>query len=502
MTGQRSRWIALGTLVLAVLLIAVDATVLGLAIPSLTEDLRPTSTQLLWIGDSYSFVLAGLLVTMGTLGDRIGRKRLLLIGAAAFGLMSVLAAYATSPVMLIAARGLLGVAGATLMPSTLSIIRNLFTDDRERTLAIGVWGAMASAGAAVGPVVGGLLLEHFWWGSVFLINVPVMVLLIAVGAVTLPESRDPSPGPWDLASAALSLVGVVSLVYAVKELAAGAGWPTVLAGLVVGVAALTWFVRRQLRLPVPLVDVRLFADRAFTGAVLAQLLAILGLSALAFFMSQFLQLVQGLRPLEAGVRELPATAGAVLFGLVAGAVARRWSPRATVTAGLAAIGVAMAAVLGLRTGIGFLPVGLGMFVVGAGAGLALTVTADIVLSSAPKEKAGAASAVSETSYELGAALGIALLGSIITGYYRGAVTLPAGVPEDVASAARDSLGGAVTSAGGLPAEVTEAVLSAARDTFVDGMRLGSAVGAVLLLAAAGTAWVLLRRPGHRVSEPS
>lgn len=297
------RWLALSVLVLAVLLVAVDATVLGLATPYISEDLAPSGTQLLWIGDVYSFVIAGLLVSMGSLGDRIGRKRILLIGATAFGAISVLNAYAHTPEVMIFARALLGVAGATLMPATLALIRNLFHDPRERSLAVGIWGAAASAGAAVGPVVGGFLLEHFWWGSVFLINLPVMVVLVVVGVKMLPESRNPNPGPWDLLSVVLSLVGMVGVVYAVKETAAhGFAWATLAAGLL-GAAALYGFVRRQLTMPVPLLDMRLFRNRGFSGAVLADLLTILGLSGLVFFLSQYLQLVQGRRPFEAGLAE-------------------------------------------------------------------------------------------------------------------------------------------------------------------------------------------------------
>ena len=308
------RWIALAVLVLAVLLVAVDATVLGLATPFLSEDLAPTGTQLLWIGDVYSFVIAGMLVSMGSLGDRIGRKKLLLTGAVAFGAVSVLNAYASSPEMMILARALLGVAGATLMPSTLALIRNLFHDPRERSLAIGIWGAMASAGAAVGPVMGGFLLEHFWWGSVFLINLPVMAVLVVVGIKLIPESKNPAPGPWDLTSVGLSLVGMIGVVYAIKELAADGASGEVAASAVIGVGALAWFVRRQLKLPAPLLDMRLFHHRGFSGAVLADLLTILGLAGLVFFLSQFLQLVQGRGPLEAGLAELPAAIGAVAAG--------------------------------------------------------------------------------------------------------------------------------------------------------------------------------------------
>ncbi|QCX75331.1 Antiseptic resistance protein [Streptomyces sp. YIM 121038] len=491
------RWLALAVLVLAVLLVAVDATVLGLATPYISEDLKPSGTQLLWIGDVYSFVIAGLLVSMGSLGDRIGRKKLLLVGAVAFGAVSVLNSYATTPELMILARALLGVAGATLMPSTLALIRNIFHDPRERSIAVGVWGAMASAGAAIGPVVGGFLLEHFWWGSVFLINLPVMAVLVLVGIKLLPESKNPAPGPWDLISVALSLIGMIAVVYAIKEAAAGgAGWEVLAAG-VVGVAALTWFVRRQLTLEAPLLDMRLFRNRGFSAAVLADLLTILGLSGLVFFLSQFLQLVQGRRPFEAGLAELPAALGAVTAGLIAGLVARRFSVRSVVAGGLAAVGLALAALTTLSQHTGYPLLGAALLVVGVGAGFAFTVTADVILSSVPKEQAGAASAVSETAYELGAALGIALLGSIVTGVYRD-FTAPAGTPPDAAAAAHESLGGAVEASAGLPEHTAGPLVSAAQEAFVDGLRVAAGVGAAVLLATAVAAWFLLK--GQKLEE--
>jgi len=481
------RWLALGVLVLAVLLVAVDATVLGLATPYISEDLEPTGIQLLWIGDVYSFVIAGLLVSMGSLGDRIGRKRILLLGATAFGAISVLNAYATTPELMIVARALLGVAGATLMPATLALIRNLFHDPRERSLAVGIWGAAASAGTAMGPILGGFLLEHFWWGSVFLINLPVMAVLVLVGVRMLPESRNPSPGPWDLVSVALSLLGMVGLVYAVKEAAAhGVTWTTAAAGLL-GAAALYGFVRRQLTLPVPLLDMRLFRHRGFSGAVLADLLTILGLSGLVFFLSQYLQLVQGRRPFEAGLAELPAALGAVAAGLLAGRAARRFSVRSVVSGGLAAIGLALAALTVIGQSTGYPLLGTALLVVGLGAGFSFTVTADVILSSVPKDQAGAASAVSETAYELGAALGIAVLGSIVTGVYRD-FTGPAGTPP----AARESLGGAVEAATRMPADTAVPMLEAARQSFVDGLTLAAGAGAAVLLAASAAAWHMLR----------
>ncbi|MGW0735403.1 MFS transporter [Streptomyces sp. NPDC002851] len=477
------RWLALGVLVLAVLLVAVDATVLGLATPYLSEDLKPSGTQLLWIGDVYSFVIAGLLVSMGSLGDRIGRKKLLLTGAVAFGAVSALTAYATSPEMMIVARALLGVAGATLMPSTLALIRNIFHDPKERSLAVGIWGAAASAGMAVGPVVGGALLNHFWWGSVFLINLPVMAVLVLVGVKLLPESRDPRPGPWDLPSVALSFVGMVAIVYAVKEAAVyGFRWD-IAAAAALGLGCLSWFARRQLTLDSPLLDMRLFQHRGFTGAVLADLLTILGLAGLVFFLSQFLQLVQMRTPLGAGLIELPAAVGAVATGLVAGFIARRTSVRIAISGGLAAVGLALAACTALDAGTSAVSMCVALFIGGAGAGLAFTVTADVILSSVPKEQAGAASAVSETAYELGSALGIALLGSVVTGVYRD-FTAPTGVPAETAAAARDSLGGAVEVVKELPGDQGAALLKAAQDAFTAGFETAAGVAAAVLFAAA------------------
>ncbi|WP_327412960.1 MFS transporter [Streptomyces sp. NBC_01233] len=493
----KGRWLALSVLVLAVLLVAVDATVLGLATPSLSEDLKPSGTQLLWIGDIYSFVIAGLLVSMGSLGDRIGRKKLLLVGATAFGAVSVLNAYATSPEMMIVARALLGVAGATLMPSTLALIRNIFHDPKERSLAIGIWGATASAGAAVGPVVGGALLQHFWWGSVFLINLPVMIALVLVGIKLLPESKNPVAGPWDLVSVGLSLVGVIAVVYAVKEVAThGLTWEVVAtAGL--GAGALYAFVRRQFTLPSPLLDMRLFKHRGFSGAVLADLLTVFGLSGLVFFLSQFLQLVQGRGPLEAGLAELPAAVGAVVTGLIAGNYARRYSVRSVVAGGLGAIGLALAVLTVIHKETGYPLLGVALLVVGLGAGFSFTVTADVILSSVPKEQAGSASAVSETAYELGAALGIALLGSIVTGVYQG-FTAPAGAAGPVADAAHESLGGAVEAARSLDPATATQMVGAAQDAFVDGLRLASGVGAAVLLVTAAAAWFLLK--GQRLQD--
>ncbi|MGH3436070.1 MAG: MFS transporter [Sciscionella sp.] len=489
--GPVARWLALGVLVLAVLLVTLDVTVLVVATPHLSEDLAPSGTQLLWIGDVYSFVIAGLLVSMGSLGDRIGRKKLLLIGAVAFGAASVLCAYAQNPEMLIAARALLGVAGATLMPSTLALIANIFPDPRQRSLAIGIWGAAASAGEAVGPLVGGLLLEHFWWGSVFLINVPVAVVLVAAGIWLLPESRDPNPGPWDLPSVGLSLVGMVAVVYAVKGIAVHGVSGDVVAAAALGVAGLFWFGRRQLRLASPLLDMRLFAHRGFSGSVAANLVTILGLTGLVFFLSQFLQLVQDRSPLQAGMFSVPTAVGAVGAGLVAGVVARRTSVRVAVCGGLVAVGLALAGCSAITANTSFVVLAMALFIAGLGSGLTFAVTVDAILSTVPKDQAGAASAVAETGYELGAALGIAVLGSIVTGIYRG-YTTPADIPATVADTAHDSLGSAIEAAGKLPTDQGASLLSVARDAFTHGFQVATGVGSAILLATAVAAWFLLR----------
>ncbi|MBW4717127.1 MFS transporter [Saccharothrix obliqua] len=486
------RWAALAVLSSAVLVVAVNGTVLSLATPFLSEALRPTATQLLWIGDVYAFVLAGLLVSMGSLGDRIGRKKLLLIGTSAFGLASLLIAYAPTAEALIAGRAVQGIAGATLMPSTLALVRTTFTDPRERTTAVGVWGAALSGGAAASPLLGGWLLEHFWWGSVFLINVPIAVLVVVFGVKLLPESKNPAPGPWDVPSVLLSTVGVVAVVYAIKEFAVhGARLDAVLA-LPAGLLAVALFVRRQLTLPSPLIDVRLFRDRAFTGVVGANLLSIFGLAGLIYFLSQFFQLVKGYGPLHAGVAEMPAMLASAVTGLLTGLVVRRTSVRVAISGGLALTAAAMLVPAFVTPDTGYPLLGVSLFLVGTGTGLTFTAAGSVILSAVPEEQAGAASAVSETAYELGLALGIAVLGSLVMGVYRG-FTVPAGVPAEAAEVAAGSLGGAAHVAASLPADQAAGLLTAARAAFTDGLAIASGIGAALLLAAAVVASVMLKR---------
>ncbi|MGW6427581.1 MFS transporter [Nocardia sp. NPDC055053] len=476
-------WAGLGVLALALLLLAVDATVLDLAVPAISADLAPSTPQLLWIIDVYSFVLAGLLVVMGNLGDRIGRRRLLLIGAVGFGIASALAAWAVSPEMLIAARVLQGVAGATLMPATLGLIRSMFQDARQRTLAIGVWSAMAGGGAAAGPLVGGWLLEHFWWGSVFLVNLPVMLVLLALAPLLIPESRDPNPGRFDALSALLSMLALVPVVYAVKETAAhGPTASALLVGLA-GVIAAVLFVRRQRRLTDPMLDLRLFALPRFRVAVFTNLLAVFALAGVLFFGSQYLQLVLGRSPLQAGLLMLPGLAASVFGSLAAAWLVRRWRAAVVLAGALVVTAVGAAAFLAVDATTGADAFVLGFVGIGLGAGVAMTVAADLVVGSAPEERAGAAAAISETAYETGLALGVALLGSAVMAIFRRGLDLSL-LPDDAVATASGSLSGAIEVAGELPAVVAEEFLSSANQAFVSGIHLTVlGIVAVLLFAA-------------------
>jgi len=444
--ATRREWIGLAVIALPCLLYAMDLTVLTLAIPALTADLQPSATELLWIVDIYGFLVAGFLITMGTLGDRIGRRRLLLIGAAAFGVASVVAAFASSPEMLIASRALLGVAGATLAPSTLSLIRSMFHDDHQRTVAIGIWITSFSVGAAIGPLVGGVLLESFWWGSVFLLAVPVMVLLLAVGPRLLPEYRDPQPGRFDPLSVALSLFAVLAVIYGVKTVASdGVAWAGVaaaLAGLAIGAA----FVDRQRRLADPMIDLGLFRKPGFSAPLGANMLAFAVVFGIEIFVAQYLQLVLGFSPLEAGLWSVPPAAAFVVGSQATAPLSARWRPVSVMLGGLvvAMLGVGLLTQVEASSGPGL--VVAGAVIMSLGLAPVFTLAADVAVGSAPPERAGAASGISETSSELGGALGIAVLGTIGTAVYRGDVANSA----SARAGAGETLGGAVEAAERLP----------------------------------------------------
>ena len=493
--ATRRDWIGLAVIALPCLLYSMDLTVLNLAVPHLSADLAPSAAQLLWIVDIYGFLVAGSLITMGTLGDRIGRRRLLLIGAGAFGVGSVLAAFSTSAGMLIATRALLGLAGATLAPSTLSLIRSMFLDPGQRRLAIGVWVTSYSVGGAIGPLLGGILLQYFWWGSVFLIGVPVMVLLLLVGPALLPEFRDPRAGRLDVLSAALSLGAVLGVIYGLKRLAEGGmGWGPALAG-VAGLALGAAFVRRQRRLPDPLIDLGLFRSPAFSTALATYMLAtFVGFGAYVF-MAQYLQLVLGLAPLPAGLWTVPSMLAYIAGSVLVPRIARRYRPAHVISVGM----LVAAAGFTLLTQVDG-PAALAVIVAGSvvyslGLSPVVILATDIVVGSAPVERAGAASAISETSSELGGALGIALLGSAGMAVYRlqMADATPAGVPLAAAEAARGTLGGAVAAAARLPDRIGAELLEAAREAFTRSFELAATINTVLAVATAIVAAVLLRR---------
>jgi DHA2 family multidrug resistance protein-like MFS transporter len=478
------QWLALAVLTLPVLLISMDATILGFAVPALSESLEPTSSQLLWIIDIYSFVVAGLLVTMGSLGDRIGRRRLLMVGAAGFSVASLLAAFATSAETLIAARALLGVAGATLLPSTLSLIRNVFVEPARRQMAIAVWAAMFAVGSSFGPVVGGVLLEHFWWGSVFLVGVPVTIALLFAAPAFVPESRDPNPGPFDLPSAALSVLAMLPVVYAIKHLAETGASATAAVAAVVGIGAGIAFVRRQRRLASPMIDLTLFRLPRFRAAITGNIVACFAFAGTMFFVTQYLQLVLGMTPLAAGLLLVPGALGAITMTLSAPALARRSSALVVSACGLTVGGVGLLLLSSVDAGGPAWFAALAVLVINGGFSPAMAVAVDAILASVPPEKAGAGAAVSETAAELGIALGTAILGSILGARYRHEVGAATGLSDPVIAEARETLGAAHHVAAELSGPIGDQLRALSDAAFLSGLQVACIAAALLAFTAA------------------
>ncbi|MGW0415622.1 MFS transporter [Streptomyces collinus] len=481
-----NRWVVLVVLCVSLLLVALDATVLHVAVPAVTEDLRPGAMELLWIVDVYPLVCASLLILFGTLGDRIGRRRVLLLGYALFGVASAVAALAPSAPTLILARALLGVGGAMIMPATLSILRQVFPDRRERALAIGIWSAVAAVGAAVGPLLGGFLLEHFWWGSVFLVNIPLMLVSLPVGRLLLPESRGDRDGPWDVVGALMAAGGLFGVVLGVKRLGGGepvAGLLT-LVPLLLGGTLIVLFVRRQARRAHPLVDLRMFRRPAYSTAVGCIVLAMLALVGLELIAAQYLQLVLGLSPLQTGLRLLPLTVAAMAAGLAGARMLRRFGPRRMVCFGfcLTAAAVLTLTAMGPADDAGLLL--SGFVLLGFGLETTLFGAYESMLSEAPAGQAGGAAAIGETSYQLGAGIGIALLGSVMNASYAPGLASVPGVPSHASAAAGHSLGEAYDVAGRLGGSAGAALRRAARDSFVHGLHVTLLVSAGLLLLGA------------------
>lgn len=491
-TAGRREWFALVTLMLPVFLIAVDNTVLSFAVPAISIALATSGTELLWIIDVYPLVLAALLVPMGSLGDRIGRRRLLLIGGAGFAIVSVLAAFAPTGELLILARALLGIFGAMLMPATLSLIRNIFTDARERRTAIAIWATGFSGGAALGPIVGGLLLEHFWWGSVFMLSVPVLIPLLVFGPMFIPESRDPNPGPIDVWSIVLVMLTMAPLVFGIKAITIDGFTLAAAAPIVVGVLFGMLFVQRQLVRTVPMLDVRLFRNAVFSGSLVANLLSVFSLMGFIFFLAQYLQLVAGQSPIEAGISMLPGAVVTVLAGLTAARMVRRIRPALVIAGGLlsSAGGYAVVFLADHEGSVVGLMVAFALL--GLGAGAAETLSNDLILSSAPAAKSGAASAISETAYEVGAVLGTAVLGGIVTAGYQRSIVLPDGLRGADLARAGETLGGAVDVAASLPTGQSDSLMAAASAAFDSGVAFTSMTGLILMVVSAGIVLVTLR----------
>ncbi|NCT70553.1 MAG: MFS transporter [Xanthomonadaceae bacterium] len=492
--ATRREWIGLAIIALPCMVYAMDLTVLNLALPAISAELDPSASQLLWIVDVYGFLVAGFLMTMGTLGDRIGRRKLLLIGAAAFAVASVLAAFSRSAEMLIAMRALLGVAGATLAPSTMSLIRNMFHDEHERQFAIGVWIAAFSVGGAIGPLVGGLLLQWWWWGAAFLAAVPVMVLLLVLGPKLLPEYRDPDAGKLDPVSMVQSLSAVLAVVYGLKRIAEYGMDPRGVAVLLAGVALGALFVRRQKHLAYPFLDVTLFRRPAFSAAIVAYALAGLSMMGVYIFMTQYLQLVLGLTPLQAGVATIPWSVCFTVGSLLAPRLARHWGARRVMVRGLlfAAVGFGITALVTPPHGLWILIAG--MLAMSLGMAPVFTVGNELIITTAPPERAGAASALAETSAELSGALGIAVLGSLGMLAYRLWLdpALPATLPDADTTRALSTLGGAVTVAGEVGDAAGAAIADTARTAFTDAMRAIAVFGMAMMLIAAWMAARLMR----------
>lgn len=490
--GRRA-WFALAVLMLPVLLVSVDNTVLNFALPAISSALTPTGTQLLWIVDVYPLVLAGLLVSMGSLGDRIGRRRLLLTGSIGFGVVSVAAAFAPSAELLIAARAALGFFGAMLMPSTLSLLRNIFLDRDQRRFAIAVWASGFAAGSALGPIVGGVILEHFAWGAVFLLAVPVLLPLVVLAPFLIPESKDPNPGRIDVPSILLILLTMTPLVFSIKHLAEAGFDVLTVVSMVVGVVSGVLFIRRQLRLEHPLLDLSLFRRASFSGAVVINLLSVTALVGGLFFVSQHLQLVLGLQPLDAGLVLLPGLIVMIIAGLVIVPISKRVRPGIVVPIALVVSAVGYASIAITGGDVSALGIGLAFVALGLGIGSAETVSNELVIASAPPEKAGAASGVSETAYELGAVLGTATLGTVLTASYRSSVVLPDGLTAAQQQAAGETLGGAATVAEQLPGDLAGALMDSARHAFDSGVGVAAWMGVGLIVSAMLVAAIGLRR---------
>jgi DHA2 family multidrug resistance protein-like MFS transporter len=479
-------WTGLAVLLLPLLLVSMDVSVLYFAVPFISRDLGPSSTEQLWIFDVYGFVLAGLLITMGSLGDRIGRRRLLLIGALCFSLASLGAAYSHSAGELITARAVQGVAGATLMPSTLALIRNMFHDEKQRRTAIAIWTSATMSGIALGPVLSGFLLDHFWWGSVFLINVPFMILLLALGPALVPEFRAPQAGRFDFISSVLSLGAVLPVIYGMQEISADGAQPASIAAIVAGVAVGVVFLLRQARSRNPMIELTLFRSRGFTGAVALNLVSMFAIVGFAIFATQYLQSVRGMSPFTAALWSIVPMTGTMTAVPLSQLLVKRVDRGYIAAAGLLAAAGGYALLTQARVDSGLWFVLLGASIYAGGVVTALTVGNELIMGAVPPHRAGAAAALVETSSEFGGALGMAVLGSIGVAIYRSdlAHNAPARLPSAAMDAARNTLGGALSVAEHLPAQLDSQLAAAARLAFTHGLDTAALGAGIAMIVAA------------------
>jgi MFS transporter, DHA2 family, multidrug resistance protein len=487
--ADRRMWWGLAVLTLPVLLVSMDFSVLYLAIPAITDALAPTASEQLWILDIYGFLIAGLLITMGNVGDRVGRRRILLAGAALFGVASVIAAFAPNAAILIAARALMGVGGATLMPSSLSLIANMFPNARDRAKAIGVWTAAFAGGSAIGPVIGGVLLHHFWWGSVFLINVPVLAVLFIAGPRLVPEYRAPNVARFDVVGVVLSMMGILPLVYAVKTMAAD-GVTAGVAGIgVFGVVLLALFLAHQRRVTAPLLDLSLFRNPQFSAAVSVALVGMMALGGMSYLTGVYLQSVRGFDVLSAALAGLPMAVAVAVFSIGASRVVAAMGLRSAFVGSVLLAAVGNLGLLALTMSSPLWVYLVFTSIAGIGYGIQFSVVSDVVVGSVPVERSGAASGISETSFELGTAMGLALLGSLATLVFR---------ENSQGWTFGDTLGDTLHHAVEMGSGGDE-LANAARVAFVDGMHAASLAAVIALgILAVVLTFVMRKRPADGV----
>ncbi|WP_438350293.1 MFS transporter [Paenibacillus sp. FA6] len=489
--SKLQRWIVLAIVSSALLLIVIDMTVLYTALPQLTHDLSASASEKLWIVNIYPLVMAGLLPGLGTLGDRLGHKKLFVIGLAIFGIASLMAAFAPIPSVLIAARTLLAVGAAMMMPATLSIIRTTFTDARELSLAIGVWASVSSAGAGIGPLIGGLLLEHFWWGSVFLINIPIVIIAIIFAVWLIPNRKGHVPKTWDFIGSVQIMIGLVGLVYAIKEISRREGSTVIaLISAILGIIAMIIFVRRQRKSANPLIDFSLFKDSRFTTGVITALLSCFALIGMELIVTQRLQLVLGYSPLEAGLFIIFTPIASFISGILIGMVLHRVDTMKVQWICLFVSGLGMGALLLFHNGNIIIQI-IALMVLGAGLGGAMTAASNSIMVNVPIEKAGMAASIEEVSFELGSALSITLLGSLSSLVYTASFVLPEGL--SVSPIVRDSLDEALIVAENLPATAGATLIEMAQTAFDKSFVVVLATATIILFIAA----FMIRVAAHR-----